>query len=77
MPPMDAMPTLSLVFVALAAVPMHLFAQDRSIDTPENASPNRYGSGWKFDRGYRKAGDRCVLTDSSTRSGGNVIAGIE
>ena len=35
------------------------FAQVRSDDMPENASPNRYGSGWTCDRGYRKVDGIC------------------
>ena len=31
----------------------------RSDDMPENASPNRYGSGWTCDRGYRKVDGIC------------------
>ena len=48
-----------MLIALLTASSSPVFAQVRSDDMPENASPNRYGSGWTCDRGYRKVDGIC------------------
>jgi hypothetical protein len=48
-----------MLVALLAASSNSVFAQVRSGDMPENASPNHYGSGWECDRGYREADGIC------------------
>ena len=69
----------SLVLLALlAAVHGLVFAQDDSVELPENAHEKSYGGGWECDYGYRSISGICVaidvpangyLVDSSSRFG--------
>ena len=48
-----------MLVALLTASSSPVFAQVRSDDMPKNASPNRYGSGWTCDRGYREVDGLC------------------
>ncbi len=51
----------SLILLALlATVPGLVFAQDGSINIPENASAKGYGGGWECNRGYRVNKGACA-----------------
>ena len=50
---------LVMLVALLTASSSPVFAQVRADDMPENANPNRYGSGWTCDRGYRKVDGIC------------------
>jgi hypothetical protein len=52
--------TVLIVFAFVVATSGAVFAEDCSLDMPENTSTARYGSGWKCDRGYRADTKVCV-----------------
>ena len=49
---------MRILFALLIAGPV--FAQGHSVGMPEHASPERYGSGWECDRGYREINGTCI-----------------
>jgi len=52
---------LSFILLALMiATPSNTFAENSSVEIPQNTQPDRSSSGWKCERGFQKRDHHCV-----------------
>jgi hypothetical protein len=52
-----------VVAILLIATPGFTHAEEKLARTPENASVNKYGTGWLCDQGYRESHGECKAID--------------
>lgn len=50
---------VSIVAIVSVAMSWEAHAQNSSVEMPDNASANRYGTGWFCDPGYRERNGKC------------------